>query len=115
MDLKHFNLKEFNCTHTGKNEMNEVFLQRLDELREVCGIPFKITSGYRDKSHPAEVNKEKGGTHTKGIAADIYAPDGISKRTIIKYALDLGFRGIGVGKEFIHLDVRESYPVVWGY
>lgn len=115
MELKHFKLKEFNCTHTAKNEMDESFLLRLDELREVCGIPFKITSGYRDKTHPVERAKDKPGKHSEGIAVDIYAPDGITKRTIIKHAIELGFNGIGVGSTFIHLDTRKSYPVIWGY
>jgi len=115
MALQHFKIEEFNCSHTNKNEMDVTFLSRLDELREVCGIPFKITSGYRDAMHPAERNKEKPGKHNEGIAADIYAPDGITKRTIITNALNLGFSGIGVGKTFIHLDTRTGYPIVWGY
>ena len=95
--------------------MDQAFLLRLDELREVCGIPFIITSGYRDATHPAERDKEKPGKHNEGIAVDIYAPDGITKRTIIKHALDLGFNGIGVGKTFIHVDGRNGTPVIWGY
>jgi len=55
--FKHFRLEEFNCTHTNSNSMDEAFLHKLDELREKCGFPFKITSGYRDASHPSEVVK----------------------------------------------------------
>lgn len=55
--LTHFRLEEFNCTHTNANLMDEAFLHKLDELREKCGFPFKITSGYRDASHPSEVVK----------------------------------------------------------
>ena len=115
MELKHFTLNEFDCKQTGENKMDSSFLERLDTLRELCGFPFKITSGYRSPNHSIEAAKEKPGMHSLGIAVDIYAPDGITKRTIIKHALELGFNGIGVGKSFIHLDTRRSYPVIWGY
>ncbi len=62
--MKHFRLEEFNCTHTNKNEMDTAFLAKLDELREICGFPFRITSGYRDATHPSEVVKAAPGTGT---------------------------------------------------
>lgn len=115
MEYRYFQLKDFACKHTGKNEIKESFVLRLDEAREKAGIPFVITSGYRDKSHPVEARKRKGGMHTKGIAADILANDGVTKRKIVAVALEMGFGGIGVGKNFIHLDDRETTPVIWGY
>ena len=27
----------------------------------------------------------------------------------------MGFNGIGVAKSFVHVDTRESSPVVWSY
>lgn len=113
--MKYFKLSEFDCKHTGKNEMSPEFLEKLDELREACGFPFVITSGYRDVSHPAEAKKSKGGTHTQGIAADIATQDGSSRYILIKEALALGFTGIGVANTFIHLDRRETTPVTWTY
>ena len=56
--VKYFKREEFNCTHTNKNEMDDAFLEKLDQLREACGFPFVITSGYRDSTHPNEVNKD---------------------------------------------------------
>ena len=44
---KYFALSEFNCQETNQNEMCPEFLERLDALREACGFPFVITSGYR--------------------------------------------------------------------
>ena len=38
--FKYFKIEDFNCQETGKNEMSEAFIHRLDELREVCGFPF---------------------------------------------------------------------------
>ena len=56
--MRYFKLSDFDCQETGNNEMSDVFLWRLDELRHVCGFPFIITSGYRDKTHSIEAAKK---------------------------------------------------------
>jgi len=40
---KYFTREEFDCQYTGKNEMKDEFIEKLDALREVCGFPFHIT------------------------------------------------------------------------
>ena len=49
MSFKYFKYKEFDCkSGNGKGEnMNKEFICMLDDAREIAGIPFKITSGYR--------------------------------------------------------------------
>ena len=114
--MKHFKVEEFDCTHTGKNEMDKDFLAKVDLLRSACGFPFDITSGYRDLTHPYECHKPKGGgTHTKGIAADVHVSGGVQRRRIVEEALRLGFTGIGVAKSFVHVDTRNTVPVIWVY
>lgn len=115
MSLKHFKPSEFNCSHTGLNDMRPEFLARLDRLREVCGFPFVITSGYRDPTHPAEAKKAVPGTHSQGIAADIRVANGAQKYKIVSEAAKLGFTGIGIADTFIHVDTRSTTPVVWTY
>ena len=110
-----FNLSEFDCSHTGKNDMDSLFLAKLDELRTRCGFPFTITSAYRDVTHPVEAKKSKGGTHTQGIAADIRVANGNQKHTIVKEAMAMGFTGIGIANTFIHVDTRTTTPVIWTY
>ena len=79
-DFKYFNRDEFKCKETGNNDIEDAFIKKLDHLREVCGFPFVITSGYRDPSHSAEKHKRNGGgTHTRGIAADIQVQDGVQR------------------------------------
>jgi zinc D-Ala-D-Ala carboxypeptidase len=114
-DIQHFKKQEFDCQHTGKNEMKKEFVVMLDYLRSLYGKPLKITSGYRDVSHPIEAKKSKGGTHTQGIAADIYIDNSVDRRIILDLALALGFKGIGIADNFIHLDTRCSTPVCWVY
>ena len=47
------------------------FLQKLDALREVCGFPFIITSGYRSPNHSIEAAKAKPGTHSHRVLLQI--------------------------------------------
>jgi len=113
--VRHFKLSEFDCTHTGENRMEPEFLEKLDNLRDYCGFPFVITSGYRSPSHPLEAVKEIPGTHAQGIAADIKMTNSAHRYSLIKAALDHGFTGIGIAGTFIHLDTRGTAPVVWTY
>ena len=112
---KYFQLDDFKCQETGENKINEDFVRMLDELREACGFPFVITSGYRSPKHSLEAKKDKPGTHAQGIAADIKVNGGAQRHKIIKAAMIMGFNGIGVAKTFVHVDTRKSTPVVWSY
>jgi len=113
--IKYFKKAEFDCQHTGNNEMKLEFLRALELLREACGFPFVITSGYRDLSHPVEAKKSTVGTHAQGIACDIAVNGGNQRYIIAREAAKLGFNGIGVAKGFMHVDIRESTPVMWVY
>ena len=113
--LHYFSKKEFDCQHTGNNEMKLEFIKKLEQLREACDFPFVITSGYRDKTHPIEAKKSTVGTHAQGIACDIAVNGGNQRYIIAKEAAKLGFNGIGVAKGFMHVDTRETTPVMWVY
>lgn len=110
-----FKRSDFNCQQTGENRMEDDFIYMLDELREKCGWPFFVTSGFRDPSHSVERKKPKGGTHTLGIAADIRVTNGKQRHEIVKHAMVMGFTGIGIAKTFVHVDMREDTPVLWTY
>ena len=115
-DFKYFKLSDFDCQETGENEIDEGFIQKLDHLREVCGFPCHITSGYRSPNHSIEKAKKIGGTHTRGIAADIYVNGGRQRMQIVRHACAMGFVGIGVAKAFVHVDMRDDFkPVLWCY
>jgi uncharacterized protein YcbK (DUF882 family) len=94
--------------------MNPDFLNLLDNAREESTISFTITSGYRCPKH----NKEVGSTstnHTSGKAADIKCFDGYSRLKIIAALIKVGFRRIGIGKDFIHCDINHSVESIWLY
>ena len=118
-DLDYFTKEEFACQYTGENEISDRLLLKLDLLRARCGFPFVITSGFRSEDHPIEAKKETPGTHAQGIAADIKVTDGTQRFKIVEEAIKMGFSGIGVASQFVHVDIRHldgnEPPVMWTY
>lgn len=123
--MKHFRITEFECRcGCGRVEMNLMFLNALDQLREKYGKPLVVTSGYRCPSYNSKVSSTgPTGPHTTGKAADLRVDRGDAYR-LLKLALDAGFTGIGVqqkgGGRFIHLDLLndapgQPRPTVWSY
>jgi len=116
MTLNYFTKEEFDCQASGTNNMEQEFIEKLDELRAWCGFPFVITSGYRHPTlHPIEKKKDVPGTHAQGIAADIKITNAADRLKVVQAALQLGFTGIGVSSNFIHVDTRGTTPVMWTY
>ena len=120
LDYPNFSRSELACKHTGKCNMHPDFMERLQKLRTLYGKPMKVSSGYRDPSHPIEANKPLPGFHTTGRAADI-AVQGADAVKLLTLALQVGFTGIGIqqkgGGRFIHLDdvVSSFRPNIWSY
>ena len=113
-EFKYFKLTDFDCQETGENAMDINFIHALDNLREICGFPFIVTSGFRSESHSVEKRKSKGGTHTMGIAADIRVSGGAQRMAVVKHASALGM-SVGVAKTFVHVDTRTTEQMCWSY
>ena len=123
MNLNYFSLSEFDdptLPNSGQN-MDSEFLTKLESAREIAGIPFRITSGYRTKEHNESL-RDKGykaspnSSHLIGVAADIAVGGGHDRYVILSALIKAGFRRIGVAKTFIHCDTDHSKPdSVWTY
>ena len=74
MELKHFKLREFKCPcGCGGDFMEENFLLMLDEVRDMAGFPFIVTSGYRCPEYNNRISSTgRNGPHTTGKAADLH-------------------------------------------
>ena len=119
LDLKYFKLTEFDSPdEVGSGyKMDKEFLIKLDYARGIAGIPFKINSGYRTKSHNEFVGGRVGSSHIKGVAADI-GYYGSRERYLILHALiQVGITRFGIAKGFIHCDVDKAKDpdVIWLY
>jgi len=108
------------CGECGRYDMDEEFMRKLQELRNVCG-PLPISSGVRCEAH----NKKSGGypksAHLVGQGSDIqiYGPNALE---VVENARKLGFSGIGISqrgvhsKRFIHVDnMKREIDALWSY
>lgn len=115
--MKHFHIDEFRCNCCGKEEMRESTLQMLDKAREIAGVPFVVTSGYRCKEH----NEREGGSvtssHKHGWAADIAANNSKTREAVLRGLIKAGFTRIGISESFIHCDndPQKTANVMWLY
>ena len=115
-----FSEREFDCSHTGRNEMKPEFMDNIQAMRTELGRPMIVNSGYRSPHHPIEAAKEDGpGPHSTGLAADFKVGAGWDVYEFVELAFKHGFTGIGVSQRegkprFVHLD-RLNRRAIWSY
>lgn len=104
---KYFHDLEFKACTPGCDikQMDEMFLRRLDTLREACGFPLVLNCAYRSPEWDKERGRSGNSYHTKGIAVDIRCYDSCKRAVIVRRALILGF-SVGVYSSFLHIDMR---------
>ncbi len=107
-------------------EMDEEFLERLEQLRVVFGRSMPVTSAFRCPNHNAQVSKTGfTGPHTTGKSIDI-AVSGQDAFDLLALAFLHNFTGLGISqrgphsKRFIHLDnigdgPGRPRPTIWSY
>lgn len=93
-----------------EKNMNPTFMARLDSLREKCGIPLVINCAYRSRDWDLRKGRSGNSAHTKGVAVDIRCNASATRFKIVSAALELGFKRIGIGKTFVHLDADVDLP-----
>lgn len=118
-EYPNFKASEFNCKHTGKNEMKHEFMAVLQAIRNEYGRGMSPTSGYRHPTHPVEARKQRSdGEHTRGMCADIACTNSQDRYDLVRLALKHGINRIGIAKTFIHLGLGgPGLPpnVIWEY
>ena len=123
----HFSEEEFACSHTGNVKMNPDFVSVLEMVREKYGKPMKLSSAFRDATHPVEARKgDRAGTgdHCRGVAVDVLV-SGAEALELIKIAQECGIDRIGIQQKgshssrFVHLGISDSTagkgPAIWSY
>lgn len=96
--------KKGNCGCGGSYVYNEDAVHRLDNLREIIGVPFSPNSAYRCPVHNANVGGAKNSMHVHGRAFDIPIKGKMTREVIHKVARLVGFTGIGHYANFVHVD-----------
>lgn len=110
-----FKKEELDCPCCGQYKMDPVLMAQLNALREKYGAPLIINSGYRCDKHNAEVGGKIHSYHLQGMAVDIatFRMTNEMKSKFMKLTHEY-FKGIGIAKSFVHLDVREDLAL-WVY
>jgi uncharacterized protein YcbK (DUF882 family) len=118
--MPNFTANEFvcKCGVCRGGMMTMRLLVSLDALRRRWGKPLTVTSGFRCPYQNRAVGGSRESQHLTGNAVDL-AGEGVPSLEFVKAAIYAGFGGIGVGENFIHIDVRKiearSAPVAWTY
>ena len=108
------NRASFGCID-GFSRMHPYTLEMLDALREACGFPLSGSCFFRTVEWDESQGRSGNSKHTLGIAFDIKCTESWKRHIIVKRAMELGFTGIGIHKDFVHLDTRDSAAVLWLY
>lgn len=113
----HFSEWEFRSPDNGECWVQKPFVERLEVARKIAGVPFVITSGCRTPSHNESVGGKENSAHLRGWAADIHVPDSQDRGKILEALYRVGFKRIGIGSNFIHVDSDPSLPTprTWVY
>jgi len=104
---KNFKLKEFQCKDGNHQvRLDSQLLKKLQELRDRIGKPIIINSGYRTKEYNKLIGGSPNSQHLLGRAADISMTN-MNPREVARVAEEIGFGGIGIYRDFLHVDVRK--------
>lgn len=105
---KNFKLYEFDCKGGSKLvKLDPVLLVKLQTLRTRLGRPVNINSGYRTPEHNKNIGGSPRSQHMEGKACDIYV-EGLTPATVARECEKIGFGGIGVYSNHVHVDTRDG-------
>lgn len=103
------------------NCMDRQLIFMLQQLEARTGYPIFewVNSAARSPSHNRKVGGVSNSSHKMPTckAVDIKAHTTFIRNHLVTVARDVGFKRIGVGKNFVHLDTDDmkSQYVAWGY
>lgn len=99
------------------DDMSPNLLSVLDKIRDMAGIPLVLNCAYRSVEYDLAKGRSGGSAHCAGLAVDIRCTTSVNRFKILKAAITCGVRRIGIGKNYIHLDIDKTLPqnVMWHY
>jgi hypothetical protein len=120
-----FDRSEFACRDgCGANQVSPRLIDRLQAMRDEVHRPVMIRSGCRCRPWNAHEGGKPDSAHLAIAeegelceAADLAAPDSATRYDLMVAAILAGFTRIGIGADFVHLDVDPQKPqeVLWLY
>jgi hypothetical protein len=108
----------FSQAEVDKYKLEDVMWRLLDKMRGECGFPFIPESGRRTKDqNDALKMSASDSAHLSGLAVDLRVKDSYQRDKLVDVAKKNGITRIGIGENFVHLDIDPSKPqnVMWTY
>ncbi len=115
--MRNFKENEFFCPCCDFAAMADYFTGKIDNARDIAGVPFIINSGYRCEAHNKAVGGKPDSAHRYGLACDIKCTHSRPRFKIVGALIKAGISRIGIGKTFIHADddTTKDTEVTWLY
>jgi len=118
---KNFQHSEFAC-NCGCGQMPDpndlefkMLVAKLQNVRDECGFPLHITSGYRCPKQNKKVGGVKDSSHLAGLAVDIAVESDFTRLLFLRSAVKY-FGRIGIANKYIHVDVDVTKDdAIWVY
>lgn len=109
---KYFSPREFELCNPpcSIDDMQQSFLDTLDRIRDMAGIPLVLNCAFRSVDYDLAKGRSGESAHCVGLAVDIRCSTSVNRFKILKAAITCGIRRIGIGKNFIHLDIDKTLP-----
>lgn len=113
----YFKRSEVMCPCCKDGDILPDFRAKLNKAREIAGIPFIISSGFRCPEHNSAVGGSKTSSHMVGCAVDIKCNNSRDRKIIVDSLLKAGLNRIGISRSFIHVDddFTKDKDVLWLY
>jgi len=114
-----FRAREFICFCCKKEGIKDDMVFHLQMAHDL--LPghrvIIINSAYRCEKHNKEAGGKETSSHIKGLAADIKCDDSSYRFLLISALIKAGFKRVGIGKNFIHVDLDTDKPqnLMWAY
>lgn len=98
-------------------DLNPSFVEKLLFAQRYAGFQFTITSAYRSQGYEREKGRKGDSSHCKGLAVDISTCDSHTRYKVVLACAMAGIPRIGIGKNFVHVDVDETkaHPIIFHY
>jgi len=112
-NLNNFNDEEFACKcGCGLNEMNLVFVKKLDHARFEQGKKWVMNSAQRCRKHNLAVGGSPTSTHLKGMAGDVQCENAIDRKWKVYFGTQAGIRRTVLydDKMIVHFDDDPKKP-----
>ena len=113
---KNFSEREMRCPCCNACNMDDEFMNNLQEIRTICGFGFRVNSAYRCEEYNNKVSNNSRGQHATGYAVDISMKDRYKRYALLKEAIASEyFKDIAIAKTFIHIGRGKSKPGIGVY